>query len=137
MNVLYILDACAVIALLKDEEGAEAVAVAYEKASAGQALIAINRINLLEVYYGFYRDKGAEYANNIMNWLKRSIITINDMTDDVFLAAGRLKATYRISLADSIALAEALVSGGILLTADHHEFDIINGKENINFEWIK
>ena len=53
------------------------------------------------------------------------------------IEAGRLKSKYRISLADSIALAEALILGGELLTCDHHEFDVIKKKEPINFMWIR
>jgi predicted nucleic acid-binding protein len=59
------------------------------------------------------------------------------LSDAVFAVAGRLKASYRISLADAVALAEASVSGGALLTSDHHEFDAIEQKENIRFLWIR
>jgi predicted nucleic acid-binding protein len=59
------------------------------------------------------------------------------LSDKVFTEAGRFKASYKISLADSIALAETSVSGGKLLTADHHEFDIIEKQEKIKFNWIR
>jgi hypothetical protein len=59
------------------------------------------------------------------------------LTDSVFNEAGRFKASYRISLADSIALAETIVSSGELLTADHHEFDVIEKQEEIKFHWIR
>jgi predicted nucleic acid-binding protein len=60
------------------------------------------------------------------------------MTHDKLIEAGRLKTTYKISLADAIALAEASVSGGILVTADHHEMDKIEQAEpNIKFRWIR
>ena len=36
-----------------------------------------------------------------------------------------------------VALAEASVSGSALLTADHHEFDVIEQKERIKFCWIR
>ena len=39
--------------------------------------------------------------------------------------------------ADSFALAQALVLDGLLLTADHHEFDVIEDKENIKFVWVR
>ena len=74
---------------------------------------------------------------NILNHIKELNIIIGEFTDKIFLEAGRLKATYRISLADSIALAEAIVSDGILLTADHHEFDLIETSEEIKFLWIR
>ena len=58
--------------------------------------------------------------------------------DEMFQTAGWLKASYKISLADSIALATASVLNGELLTCDHHEFDAIDkSEENINFHWIR
>jgi PIN domain nuclease of toxin-antitoxin system len=134
---IYVLDACALLAVLKDEPGADKVAAVYAKADAGEAQLVINKINLLEVYYGFYRAEGQEYAENILATVRKSIVIAADFTDDIFNEAGRLKACYHISLADSIALAQASVSGGRLLTSDHHEFDCIEAQEQIRFEWIR
>ena len=39
--------------------------------------------------------------------------------------------------ADSIALAQTLILDGELLTSDHHEFDVIEEKEDISFCWIR
>lgn len=78
MSAVYILDACALIAILKDEKGADNVAAAYDKANDGEAALIMNKVNLFEVYYGFYRDKGKEYADNILNSIKQSIVIIND-----------------------------------------------------------
>jgi len=89
------------------------------------------------VYYGFYRDKGRDYALNIIDNIEASPIIILEFDREVFLEAGRLKATYRISLADSIALAQTILLRGSLLTSDHHEFDVIEGKENLRFAWIR
>jgi len=137
MSDVYVLDACALLALLKDEKGADDVVAAYAKANDGEADLIMNKVNLFEVYYGMYYDKGKEYAEKIIDGVKRSIVTVCEFSDDVFAEAGRLKATYKISLADSVALAQALLSGGALLTADHHEFDAIEGCENICFKWIR
>jgi len=137
MSDILVLDACALIALLKNEKGADEVAAAYQKAQSGEIRIIINRVNLLEVYYGFYHDSGKEYAGKIMDGVTQSIISISEFDKKIFPVAGRLKASYRISLADSIALAQAIVSGGELLTADHHEFDTIEGRENVRFHWIR
>ena len=77
MNDIIVMDACALIAVLANEEGAEIV---------------------------------------------RDVI---------------LKATYKVSLADSIALAEAVISNGLLMTSGHHEFDAIESAEDIKFYWIR
>ncbi|MDR0446149.1 MAG: hypothetical protein LBH17_03835 [Oscillospiraceae bacterium] len=60
------------------------------------------------------------------------------MTLPKLIESGRLKSAYKISLADAIALAEASVSGGHCVTADHHEMDKVEqGEPNIKFMWIR
>jgi PIN domain nuclease of toxin-antitoxin system len=134
---VVVLDACALVALLKNESGADRVVEFYAKAKNGEVQIMMNRVNLLEVYYGFYRDGGKDYADKIIGEVERSLIRVSEFDKALFSEAGRLKSTYKISLADSIALAQALVSGDGLLTADHHEFDAMEGHEPIRFLWIR
>ena len=69
--------------------------------------------------------------------LKRPIEINSEITDEIFNEAGRLKASYKISFADSFALAQAIVSKGDLLTSDHHEFDCMDGIEPVRFHWIR
>jgi len=137
MNKVFVLDACALIALVKNEEGASVVSDVYKNADNGGVGLYMNRVNLLEVYYGFYRDKGKEYALDIMKQVEASSVFISEFDRDVLLEAGRLKATYKLSLADSIVIAQTILLKGSILTADHHEFDTIEGKENLIFNWIR
>ena len=110
--VLYVLDACALIALTNNEQGADVVAAAYKKAERGEAKIIMNRINLLEVFYGFYREHGKDFAEKFLDSIMQSIISITEFDTTLFSESGRLKSSYKISLADSIVLAQALLSGG-------------------------
>ena len=136
--ITYVLDACAMLAVLSNEPGASIVEDIYEKAAAGKAVLAMNKLNLLEVYYDLFRTYGKERADKILDEIKRLPIQIyHDISDEVFAIAGRLKASYKISLADSIALAQTIATCGELLTADHHEFGAIDGHENIRFHWIR
>jgi PIN domain nuclease of toxin-antitoxin system len=132
-----ILDACALLAVARNEVGADVVVEAYVNASNGDSTLYMNRINLLEVYYDFYRHKGKKYADDFVAKVKQSIVHICEFDEDLFAEAGRLKASHKISLADAIALAQTIVSGGDLLTADHHEFDAIEGCEPIRIMWIR
>ena len=50
MSNLYVLDACALVTLLKYENGADIVADVYDKAENGEARIFMNRVNLLAVH---------------------------------------------------------------------------------------
>lgn len=136
---VYILDACALLAVLNGENGAEPVKDIIEQAKTDSVKVSMSIINLLEVYYGVLRECGKEIADSIILKVKASAIEIIEtISADVFKEAGRLKASYRISIADSIALAEASVSGCSLLTSDHHEFDMVEQSESgIKFHWIR
>jgi len=124
--------------LLRNEPGADKVASAINAANNGEADIMMHKANLLEVYYDLYRSFGKEKSDLILSEIKKRPIEINaDITDEIFAEAGRLKASYKISFADSIALAQAIVSGGELLTTDHHEFDVVEKNEKIRFHWIR
>ena len=134
----YVLDACALLALLRNEPGADKVAAAINAANIGEAEIVMHKVNLLEVYYDLYRSIGKEKADIILSEIRKRPIIINaEVTDNIFVEAGRMKASYKISLADSFALAQALVLGSELLTTDHHEFNLIESKEDIHFHWVR
>jgi len=134
----YVLDACALIALLQEEPGADKVAAVLNSAHKGEAEIVMHKANFLEVYYDAYRLRGKEQANLMRTEFKKLPVRINaEITDKIFEEAGRLKASYKISFADSFALAQAIAFDGELLTADHHEFDAIVGREDISFLWIR
>jgi predicted nucleic acid-binding protein len=149
---IYVLDACAVIAWLKGNEkeaGANVVDDIIVKAIEGNAKVVINIVNLLEVYYGVYRHclkdgknekDSKELADSILSAFQKSSVNINVFSSyDVFIEAGRFKAVYgKMSLADSILLAQALILNATLVTADHHELDRIdNSDEPIKFLWIR
>jgi PIN domain nuclease of toxin-antitoxin system len=138
MKKNYVLDACALIATIKQENGALVVAELYEEAIKGEINIVINKVNLLEVYYGFRREHGKEYAEIILKSVIDSVVEISDISMDVLTEAGRIKSDYRrISLADSVALAEASIRGGYIVTADHHEMDIFDKASIAKFLWIR
>jgi PIN domain nuclease of toxin-antitoxin system len=138
MKNVYYLDACALLAVFKQEDGYVTVADIYEEAAAGSAVLCMSMVNLLEVYYGLVYDFGAAFAKERLSEVTESIVQITDLTLPKLVEAGRIKTSYKLSLADSIAIAEASVSGGTLVTADHHEMDKVEQREpGIKFLWIR
>ena len=100
-----VLDACALIAFLNDEPGAEVVASVFETV----ASVEISVINLLEIAYDALRRTGdTQAAHDVLDAAKQLPLKINwSIDEEVFQQAARFKADYRISLADAIALATA------------------------------
>ena len=139
MPKIYVLDACAIIASLKNEEGADKVEnIFISQNKSNDIKIIMHKINLLEVYYDVIKRCGEATAKNVLAEIKKNPIKIiSQLSNQLFFEAGKLKAKYRISLADSIALSMAYLQNGMLVTSDHHEFDIIEQKEKISFCWIR
>ena len=138
MKQTYILDACALIAMLREEHGMDIVVRLLERASRREISLLISKVNLLEVYYDTYKQAGRDRADKVLAEIKRSPIRIiNEVSDRVLQEAGRLKVSYKVSLADAFALAEAVTRDGVLVTADHHEFDVVEMNEPIQFLWFR
>ncbi len=120
--MLYILDACAVIAFLTGEAGASIVTRLLTNVN---NLCLIHAVNLCEVYYDTVRRTDIETARQDLAALLSGGLNLRtDMDTDFWQSVGELKVCPgKISLADCFALALAQREGGTLATSDHHEFD--------------
>jgi len=138
MKKSYVLDACGLIAFLSDEEGSGKVEALLKKAEKHECIVYMHQINVLEIYYGIYREDGKEKADEVYDKILNLPVTIIESVDViVFREAGRLKAVYKVSLADSIALAESRTRKAQIVTCDHHEFDVLEKNKELIFYWIR
>lgn len=130
-----VLDACALIAFLNDEPGAEIVAAMLEDSIS----VEMSAINLLEIAYDAVRSSGgSEAITEILDAVNQLPIKIHwHMNEEVFRHAAEYKSSYRISLADAIALALAKSLNAPVATSDHHEFDLLDSKGLARFIWIR
>ena len=118
-----VLDACALIAYLREESGAEIVASLL---GSEQHVCYAHAVNLCEVYYDFLRADSQEVAVRALDDLQSvGVIAREDMDRSFWQEAGTHKAKGRISLADSFAVALAQRLDGEVVTSDHTEFDSI------------
>jgi predicted nucleic acid-binding protein len=117
----YVLDACAIISLVKNEDGALIVRQALESEN---NVCFIHAVNLCEVYYDCLRCYGSDPAEELIAKLIESgLILRSDMDMEFWKAAGKLKSRGRISLADCFAVSLAKREDAALLTSDRHEFE--------------
>jgi predicted nucleic acid-binding protein len=138
LNETFILDACAIIALLAGESGAENVKKIIQDAVDRNITVKINQINLLEVYYKICNVYNQDEAKRTIKKLKEfPIEIIVGLNEEVFDEAGRIKSKYKIPLGDSIAVAECIIGKGILVTSDHNDIEKIEKKENLKINWFR
>jgi predicted nucleic acid-binding protein len=133
----YVLDACALIALLDNEDGKDKIDELFTKAKAGEISLYINIINLLEVYYEYIRADGIEVAGKILAPISETPLKIVDLiSQPIYKEAARLKGAFTISLADAVGLATAINLGGIFVTSDG-EFKKLETREETPLFWFR
>jgi predicted nucleic acid-binding protein len=134
----YVLDACALIAYYNEEEGIDKVKNALSEAISGDSDVLIHRVNLFETYYDLLRTFGEDMTSKVMDSFENAPITVIDtITDELMREAARFKIAFKISVADAFALATARLENATLITADHHEFDLIDKAGELEFLWIR
>ena len=134
----YILDACALLALLNEEwgRGLETVSELLNGARKGEADLCMSRINLVEVHYRYIQLKGPETADAIMESVKSLPIRfIRDISDEVYIETARCKARYSMSLADAFLCATAKSLGAVIVTRDK-EIKPAEAAEHLSILWI-
>lgn len=119
----FVLDTSALLTLIEDEAGADRVQqVLTEKQ------VVLPWIVLLEMVYISQQERGHAEAERRYAMAKQLPVTIAWEVDEAtLLHAARLKASHRVSLADSIIAAYAIRMNAVLLHKDP-EYEALVGK---------
>lgn len=133
----YVFDACALIAYLNDEMGANAVEDLLALAAQERVECFVAAVNVYELFYDCLK-RDAATARQLVDDLYNLPITVVEALDRPLMQiAGAFKVAYHISLADSVALGLAQQLDAQLVSSDHHEFDQIAADEKVRFFWIR
>ncbi|MDR1149352.1 MAG: PIN domain-containing protein [Spirochaetaceae bacterium] len=132
----YLLDACALIAVLRNEKGVDTVTKLLEQALLNKIAVYMCSVNLLEVYYDqlyISRDKAEEVFDTVNN----SCINIIDYSAEFIRESARFKTNYAVSLADSALLGIASYLDIPVVSSDHAEFDAIKHEKKLKILFIR
>ncbi|MFN7924801.1 MAG: PIN domain-containing protein [Bryobacteraceae bacterium] len=134
--MIFVLDASAMIAFLRGEPGADAVA---EILLDSESQCYAHALNLCEVFYDFERTANRQDAlQAVADLATLGVIEDASLAPVVWQAAGTLKARLRrVSLADCFAIELAARLEATILTADHHEFDALAAQPDYRIQFIR
>jgi predicted nucleic acid-binding protein len=128
-----VLDSYALLAYLRDENGADAVQALLEKANRRDAPLLMSDVNYAEVKYIILRKDGKEAWSTVRESLASLPVEFVPTTRALADTAANFKASHRISLADAFAAALAKEKRADLVTGDL-EFQSL--KSEINITWL-
>ena len=125
--------------MFNNEKGRDVVEDLLNRAQQGEITLAMNAVNLIEVFYDRIRIVGFDRADAIINNVYTvSPITIIETNDSAIVReAARLKAEGKMSFADTVLIATALCTGSTLVTCDYTELEPVGQQGQIPFLWIR
>src|SRR3972149_9913518 len=133
----FALDSFAVIAFLRDEEGADKIEKILKEAERGKNKLYMLIINLGEVYYNVLKEEGENLATGVWAKVKNYPVEfIDDLSENFLLSAARIKGRYPISYADAFAAATSIEKSASLITGDP-DFKLLERDGKIKVLWIR
>jgi predicted nucleic acid-binding protein len=133
MAATQVLDSYALLALLRDEPGAEIVAGLLERAGQQNRSVHMTEVNYAEVQYTIRRKDGETVWASIAGQLLAAPIEFHAADRRLADVAAGFKARFKISLADAFAAALAKERKAELVTGDP-EFRAL--EKEIKIRWL-
>ena len=124
-NKCYIFDTSAFIALTNEEQGCDTVLSLISLSRSKKNTIYASFITFTEIYYIILRRKGEKPAKETIAFIRTLPIEQVHSNEQLALSAGKIKAAFRLSLADAFVAATALEKKAILVHKDP-EFEVLS-----------
>lgn len=122
-NKRYLLDTSALLTLIEDEPGADRVKEIFRREQ-----VILPWVALMEVYYMTLQERDQQEAETRFAMLRHSSAEIIWNTDEAtVIRAGKIKATNKVSLADSVISSLAIQTQSILVHKDP-EYEALVGQ---------
>jgi len=112
-----LLDTSALLAFWNDEEGADEVEKIL-RAAPSRSSVFFSFMTLMEAKYRLWRSGGRELAEEFERAVRNLPLSRVNLTDPILDRAAEIKATQRVSVADSWIIATALEIGAVLVHKD-------------------
>ena len=113
-----VLDTSAILALIRDEPGAEFVEAKLEAVSAGKLVLMASFVSLTELFYITTQLGGARRAEELIAIVKSWPMRFIYPDEALCLLAGEIKAGFTVSFADAFVAATAQQANAVLIHKD-------------------
>ncbi len=127
-----VLDASALISLLEDRSGGEAVEQLLAESVNGKTELFMSVVNWGEVYYTAWRGRGENAAQQMAAEISQFPIQVIDADFDLTRYASALHAKFNLPYADCFAAALSKICKAELVTADR-DFEMVQKEIKVQF----
>ena len=114
----YVLDTSAIFTFTDWEDGANEVERLLDAAQAQACHLYVCAISLMEIYYITMREQQEDEAARLVAWVKSWPVVWVYADEKTLLYAAKLKASHRLSVADALIAAVAVLHRATLVHKD-------------------
>ncbi len=132
MSEKIVFDSFAILSFFKGEKSSKIVQDKIEQVQNGKLSGFLTTVNLAEIYYIIWREKGEEDAETAAESIKDWGIKLVSIDENLAKEAGSIKANHPLSLADAFAAAVTKNENATLLTGDS-EFKLL---DDLSIQWL-
>ena len=118
MDKRYVFDTSAIFTYTEGEDGSNLVEDILNHAKKYKITVYISFVTLMELYYITWQEKSEDAAKELIVLVKSLPLEVVNSSERLTLAAGRIKANYRLSVADSFIAATAIDRDATLVHKD-------------------
>ena len=114
----YVLDTSAIFAYTKNEDGSDAVEKILKGIRKSDSAVFLSFITWMELYYVSWQEKGEQTARELIMLIESLPVERVDSYARLTFLAGRIKANYKLSVADAFIAATAVEKKAVLVHKD-------------------
>lgn len=129
----FILDACAMLAYLNNEDGVEVIGEMLEKGSRNEVKIFITAMDLAEIYHIVLKKEGRDKALKTILLIKNLPVECVGLDEPLLMLAGEIRVQFPLSLGDALVAAVAKTRKAKIITGDN---DFKSLEKEIECVWI-
>ena len=129
----FVLDACAMLAYLNNENGAEFIGEILEKGNRKEVKIFLTEMDLAEIFHIVLKQEGRERALKAMLLIKTLPVECIAMDEPLLMLAGEIRIQFPLTLGDALVAALAKSKKAKLITGDN---DFKSLEKEIECVWI-
>ena len=129
----YVLDTCAMLAYLNNENGSALIEEMLKKAQKRDAVIFLKSMDLDEIYHIVLKEEGRDKALKTMVLVRNLPIESVGLDEQLLMAAGEIRVQFPLSLGDALVVAVAKAKGAKIVTGDR---DFKSVEKEVEVVWV-
>lgn len=129
----FILDACAMLAYLNNEEGVEIIGEVLERGNRNEARIFITAMDLAEIFHIVLKKEGRDKALKTILLIKNLPVECVGLDEALLMLAGEIRVQFPLTLGDALVAAVAKTKKAKIITGDKDFKDL---EKEIECVWI-